>query len=151
MTKKISAREFIDSLIKKSGKTSDEAFGESLGVKKQTVGYWKSEKVALPYDLLLKFFGPETMEFLQAKYELARNPKMDIENDAVIKSEAEKIQLLFDRGLVRCNCGNHGTFSDRDSSTRAERSGRDEAMSDEADEPERRSPAREVYERDLVA
>ncbi|NTU68003.1 MAG: hypothetical protein HGB02_03890 [Chlorobiaceae bacterium] len=56
-------------------------------------------------------------------HEMKASADDEIENAELLKTEAQKIQLFFDRGWVRCNCKSEGTFSGYDSSTRAERSG----------------------------
>jgi DNA polymerase V len=100
MTGKISRSDFIEILKKKTGCQSDEAFGELLGVTKQSVSHWKSGKGQIPFDRFLKNFGQETLEWIKQEYDLDVK-KSDQGSEELLKEEAKKIQLLFDRGLVK--------------------------------------------------
>lgn len=70
MTKKISRKEFIESLQAKSNRLSEKDFGDLFGVKKQSVGYWKKEDGQIPFDRFLSMFGPETLEWIKQEYGL---------------------------------------------------------------------------------
>lgn len=86
-------------LIKKSGASRDEDFGKIMGVTKSAVGLWKNEKSPIPIEKFLTAFGQETLDWIKQEYGLeSQNP--DNESEEMLKAEARKIQLLFDRGLI---------------------------------------------------
>lgn len=91
-------------LIKKSGVSRDEDFGKIMGVTKSAVGLWKNEKSPIPIEKFLTVFGQETLDWIKQKYNLD-DKKTDNESEEVMKAEARKIQLLFDRGLIKVEVG----------------------------------------------
>lgn len=93
-------REFIDALIAKAGDRNDQEFGKRFGVSKQTVGYWKSGKGQIPFDRFFVLFGQETLNWIKKEYNIA-DTAPDEKSEEVLKAEAQKIQLLLDRGLVK--------------------------------------------------
>lgn len=87
-------------LINKSGAKRDEDFGKIMGVTKSAVGLWKNGKSPIPIEKFLTAFGQETLDWIKQEYNLD-DKQTDNESEEVLKAEARKIQLLFDRGLIQ--------------------------------------------------
>ena len=70
MTKKVTQKEFVESLIQKTKSKNDEAFGVIFGVSKSAVGQWKNGKSPIPLDKFLNAFGKETLYWIKQEYNL---------------------------------------------------------------------------------
>jgi hypothetical protein len=103
MTKKISEREFIQSLMAKAGCKTNEEFGKIFGVTKSSVGLWMNGKSPIPLDRFLLEFGRETLDWVKQRYDLDEGPTSGRSGE-VIRREAEKIQYLIDSGLITFPC-----------------------------------------------
>jgi hypothetical protein len=102
MSKKISQKEFVKGLVKKTGCASNEEFGNIFGVSKSAVGLWINEKSPIPLDRFLSKFGRETLDWVKQHYEL--DDDMIGKSGEVLRREAEKIQYLIDSGLITFPC-----------------------------------------------
>ena len=70
MRKKMTAKDFVNTLMKKAGTERDEDFAFIFGVTKSAVGQWKNGKTPIPLDRFLVSFGKETLDWIKQEYNL---------------------------------------------------------------------------------
>lgn len=92
--KKSSREKLVNNLLKASKCSSDSELAKILGVKKQKVSYWRSEKGSLDYDLLLNKFSQETLKFLSNEYGTDIERRKNEREEKAGKLLAEAIHLL---------------------------------------------------------
>ena len=110
--KKSSREKLVDMLLKASNCRTDSELAKSLGVNKQKVSYWRSEKGSLDYDLLLNKFGRETLKFLSNEYGIGIVNEKDEREEKAGKLLAEAIQLLSEqkKGKSRLAAEESGSY-----------------------------------------
>ncbi|MCG8342875.1 MAG: translesion error-prone DNA polymerase V autoproteolytic subunit [Chlorobiales bacterium] len=95
--KKSSREKLVDKLLKASNSSSDSELAKILGVKKQKISYWRSEKGSLDYDLLLKKFSQETLKFLSNEYGIDSETRKNEREEKAGKLLAEAVRLLSEQ------------------------------------------------------
>ncbi|PWW83052.1 hypothetical protein CR164_00370 [Prosthecochloris marina] len=99
--KKSSRAKLVDALLKASNSSSDSELAKILGIKKQKISYWRSEKGSLDYDLLLEKFGRETLKFLSSEHGFDIETREKEREAKAGQLLAEAIRLLSEQTTIK--------------------------------------------------